>query len=192
MTLLLSLLLLWSPVKVEHGRFNILKDGKKIGSEEFTVEKRGPNYFVEGRASIGDINVTSKMELDDKLTPISYEVSNREGVLQLHVASPVSELKTLVRGETTSADFRFPDGGVILDNNFFHHYLILLYRAQMGQTSFGVFVPQDMSVGSAMVRNAGGRTYNVEVGEVHLEATTDADGSLVRLTVPAAKVVVER
>jgi hypothetical protein len=81
---------------------------------------------------------------------------------------------------------------VILDNNFFHHYLVLLYRAQMGQSNFSIFVPQDMSIGSAMAQSTGPRTYDLMVGDVKMQATTAADGSLIKLTVPSANVVVER
>jgi hypothetical protein len=193
MSLLLSFLLLLAPIKVEQGRFNITKDGKKIGTEEFAVSMRGMNYVIDGKATIGDLTITSKMELNDKLVPISYEVSSPQGKIRVKVESPkASELQTIIGQEASSADFRFPENGVILDNNFFHHYLILLYRAKAGQTNFGVFVPQDTRVGSAVVRSTGPRTYDLEVGDVRLQATTDADGSLLKLTVPAAKVVVER
>jgi len=55
-----------------------------------------------------------------------------------------------------------------------------------------VFVPQDRSIGSATVRRAGQHGYDLEVGNVKMEATTDVDGRLMKLTVPAANVVVER
>src|SRR5262249_17909721 len=112
MNLVLSVLLLLAPVKVEHGRFNVIKDGKKIGTEEFTISRNGSKYSIDGRASMGEITISSKMELDEKLVPISYEVSNPEGVLRVKVTSPISELQTVVAGETASADFRFPEGGV--------------------------------------------------------------------------------
>ena len=192
MNVLLSLRLLLAPVKAEHGQFNILKDGKKIGTEEFTLAKAGTGYTLNGKTTIGDLTISSQMELDDKLVPTSYAASSKEGAIRVKVVSPISELQTVVNGETSSVDFRFPDGGVILDNNFFHHYLILLYRVQAGRNMFPVFVPQDMRVGEATVRSTGPRTYDLEVGDVMLQATTDADGSLIRLTVPSAKVVVER
>jgi len=188
----LSLLLLLAPVKLERGHFTILKDGNKIGSEEFSIAKRGTGYFVEGKTMLGEMMTSSQMELDQKLAVTSYEVSSREGSISVKVTPPVSELKTVVNGETSSADFRFPDGGVILDNNFFHHYLILLYRAQAGQNSLAVFVPQDMRVGSATIRSTSPRTYDLTVGEVRLQATVDGGGSLTKLVVPAANVVVER
>jgi len=187
MSLLLSFLLLVTPVKIEHGRFNIVKDGRKIGAEEFTIVMRGSDYVIDGKATIGDVTISSKMELNSKLELISYEVANQEGLIRVKVASPLSELQTVARGESSS-----PDGGVILDNNFFHHYLVLLYRAQMGQSNFSVFVPQDMSIGSAMTQSTGPRTYDLMVGDVKMQATTAADGSLIKLTVPSANVVVER
>ena len=118
------------------------------------------------------------MEVTDKLLPVSYEASNAAGSLKVNVASPLSELQTVVNGETSSADFRFPEGGVILDNNFFDHYLILMYRVQAGESKFSVFVPQDRSIGSATVRPGSPRNYDLEIGEVHMQATVDADGSL--------------
>jgi hypothetical protein len=192
MSVLLSFLLLLAPIKIEHGRFNIVKDGRRIGTDEFTVVMRGSNYLIDGKATIGDVILASKMELDSKLETVTYEVSNQQGRIRIKVASPVSEIETLVGGETSTTDFRFPESGVILDNNFFHQYLVLLYRAQMGQTKFSVFVPQDMSVGSAEIRSTGPRTYDLEVGDVKMQATTAPDGSLIKLTVPGANVVVER
>jgi hypothetical protein len=192
MSILLSLLLLLAPIRAEHGRFNITKDGRKIGTDEFTVTMQGTNYTIDGKVTIGDVIITSQMQLNDKLMPISYEAASGEGKMKISIASPVSELETVVGGDTSSADFRFPDGGVILDNNFFHHYLILLYRAQTGQDSFSVFVPQDRSIGSATVRSTGAHSFDLQVGDLKMQATTDAEGKLIKLTVPSANVVVER
>ena len=189
---LLVFLLLLAPIKAEQGRFNILKDGRKIGTEEFSIVKRDAHYLIDGKATIADTTISSKMEVDEKLVPVSYEVSNSQGKIRVTVTSTVSELQSVVNGETSGGDFRFPQGGVILDNNFFHHYVVLLYRVAAGQSDFPVFVPQDMSVGSAVVRNTGPRAYSLEIGDVRMEATTDMDGRLLRLTVPVANVVVER
>jgi hypothetical protein len=188
----MSLLLLLAPIKVEQGRFNITKDGRKIGTEDFAVTMKGTHYIIDGKATMGDLVMSSKMELDEKLLPVTYEVSNAQGKMRVNVKSPTAELQTIVKGETSSTDFRFPEGGVILDTNFFHHYLVLMYRVQAGQTKLGVFVPQEMSVGGAVVRNTGPHTYDLEIGDVKLQATTASDGSLTKLTVPAAKVVIER
>ena len=194
MSMLLSLLLLLAPVpiKTEHGRFNIVKDGQNVGTDEFTVSRHDSNYVVEGKTTLGGMTVTSRMEVTEKLVPVSYEASTPDGTMRVTVASPISELQTVVNGETSSADFRFPEGALILDNNLFDHYLILMYRVQAGEKKFSVFVPQDRSVGSATVRSTGPRTYELEIGDVRMQATVDNDGTLTKLVVPAAKVVVER
>jgi hypothetical protein len=192
MNVLLTLLLLLAPVKAERGQFTVLKDGKRVASEEFSVSRYGTGYVVEGKTTIGDLVKSSRMELNDKLVPTSYEASSAQGTIRIKVTPPVSELESVVNGETSSADFRFPDGGVILDNDFFHHYLVLMYRVGMGQNSFSVVVPQDVRTGSATVRKTGGRNYELQVGEIKLEATTDADGVLTKLSVPSANVIVQR
>lgn len=194
MNLLLSLLLLVAPapVKTEHGRFNITKDGQNIGTDEFSVSRRDSNYVFESKTTIGDITIASRLEVTEKLIPVSYEATSTGGTTRVTVGSPTSELQTVVNGETSSADFRFPESGVILDNNLFDHYLILMYRAQTGQTDFSVFVPQDRRIGNATVHSTGPRTYDLEIGDVRMQATVDNDGTLTKLSVPAANVVVER
>jgi hypothetical protein len=67
-----------------------------------------------------------------------------------------------------------------------------MYRVQNGQTDFPIFVPQDRRLGNAKVHSSGPRTYDLEIGDVKMQATVDADGALRKLSVPAANVVVER
>ena len=54
MNVFLTVLLLFAPVKVEQGRFTIFKDGKRMGTEEFSVARRGSGYVVEGKTTIGN------------------------------------------------------------------------------------------------------------------------------------------
>ena len=53
MNLLLPLVLLLAPIKAEKGQFNILQDGKKIGSEQYSITKVEAGYRVEGQTTIG-------------------------------------------------------------------------------------------------------------------------------------------
>lgn len=188
----MSLLLFLAPIKVEQGRFNILKDGKRIGTDEYAITMRGMNYVIDGKVTIGSNTTSSQMELDPKLVPVSYQVSSPEGRIRINIVNPLSEVQTMVGAESSTQNFRFPAGGVILDNDFFHHYLVLMYRVQAGQTSFGIFVPRDGSIGSATVRATGGRNYDLQIGDVRMQAVTDVEGRLLKLTVPSANVVVER
>jgi len=191
MNWLLPLVFLVAPIKVETGQFNIVQDGKKIGTEQYSITKIQTGYRIEGRTTLD--NISSKMEVDENLVPTFYEYTKGDGTIRVRVNTPLSEFEsTAAGGQPESIDFRFPDRGIILDNNFFHHFLLLMYRFQAGDRMFSVFVPQDMRVGSASVRATGPRSFALDVGDVKLEATTDGDGRLLRLTVPDAKVVIER
>jgi len=192
---ILTLLMLLAPITPESGRFTIRQNGETIATEQFTIRTREKGYVVEGRTEIkGDPSpLTSRMELDENLNPTAYEYTHGLGKIRVQIKDPVSEL-TVSEGAAaeSSTDFRFPAGSAIVDNNFFHHYLVLLYRVKAAEQSFSVFVPQDMQLGQARVRATGARSYSLEVGDVKLQATVDANGRLQRLEVPDAKVVVER
>jgi hypothetical protein len=191
---LVALLLVLAPVVPESGRFTIRQDGRTIGTENFTIRSTPTGFRAEGRTELAGVPnpITSRMELDENLNPISYEYSNGQGVIRLKVEKPLSELTVVEGGTESSTDVRFPDGGSIVDNNFFHHYLLLMYRVRNASQNLWIFVPQDMRAGQAQIQSTGARTYALEVGDVKLEATVDADGRLQRLAVPSAKVVVER
>jgi hypothetical protein len=191
MNLLLPLVLLLVPIKIESGQFNIVQDGKRIGTEQYSVTKIQTGYRIEGRTTLD--NISSKMEVDENLIPTFYEYTKGDGTIRVRVNSPLSEFESTAPGAPPETiDFRFPDRGIILDNNFFHHFLLLMYRLQGGEQMFSVFVPQDMRIGSASIRPNGPRSFDIELGDIKLQATTDADGRLMRLTVPDAKVVIER
>lgn len=187
--------LLLAPVVTETGRFTIKQDGRTIGTEEFTIRPRDKGYIAEGKTKLNaDPNtLTSRMELDENLVPVSYEYSNGKGSIRIVVDQQrPSELTVIENKEESSTNFRFPPGGSIVDNNFFHHYLIFLYRVKTADQIIPIFVPQDMQVGIARVKAGPNRTLSLEVGAVKLDATVDDSGRLLRLAVPGSKVVVER
>ena len=191
---ILTALLVLATITPETARFTIRQDGRTIGTEEFTIRARDKGWVAEGKTQLaGDPSpITSRMELDEKLNPTAYEYKRGPGTIRLKIESPLSEMTVGGQGADSSTEFRFPDGAAIIDNNFFHHYLLLLYKVTGADQRFPIFVPQDMQAGQARVRSTGNRTYALEVGDVKLDATVDSAGRLIRLAVPAAKVVVER
>src|ERR1051326_305200 len=176
----------------------IYQDAKKIGTEEFTITPRSGGYSVEGHTVISDgaqsTDLKSRMELDAALKLTSYEFTSSVGSIRLKVDKPLSQLEYSFRGDKQSEDIRFPDDGVVLDTNFFHHYAILLNRiaGKSGTISVRAFVPQELRLGSMTVRSVAANTFEIETASLKATATTDKDGRLIRLAVPDAKVVVER
>jgi hypothetical protein len=192
---ILTALLLLGPVVSEAGRFTIKQNGRTIGTEEFSIRAHDNGYTVEGRTRLDGESgsLTSRMELDKSLNPTSYEYSRGKGTIRVAVdPKRTGELFIVENGQESATDFRYPPGASIIDNNFFHHYMVLLYRLRLPEETFAIFVPQEMQVGLAKVKSLGKGTYSLDVGMIKLEATVDDQGRLLRLAVPSAKVVVER
>jgi hypothetical protein len=133
------------------------------------------------------------MELNDNLMPKAYEFESKGGSIKLKVDSPISDLELTVQGQKRNEDVRFPADGVIIDSNFFHHYALLLYRfSGKQQALFSAWDPQQLQAGGMTVRSLGNNTFEIGTENVKVIATTDREGRLIKLTVPDAKVVVER
>ena len=192
---LTATLMLLGPVTLESGRFTITRDGKKVGSEQFTISARpGGGYVAEAKTQLsGDSEIqSSRLELDEKLNPISYEYIRGKGVIRVKAKQPAVEYETEADGKKSAIDLRFPENCSIVDNNFFSHYLLLLYKVGDAGGELPIFVPQDIQLGLAIVKAKGSNVYELDIGYVTMEATTDKNGKLIKLTVPEAKVVVER
>jgi hypothetical protein len=195
MNILLSIVLLFT-IRPETGQFTIYSDGKKIGTEEFTITAERGGYFAQGRTRISSggqtFDLRSRMQLNERLLPVSYEFETQGGMIKLTVADPVSELEIASNGSSQKHDIRFPANGAILDANFFHHYLLLLHRIGIGGQTVDVLIPREMTLGQLRIRDTGNRTFELETSDGRAVATTDGDGRLIRLAFPDAKVVVER
>jgi len=192
---LATALLLMGPVSLENGKFTITRDGKKAGTEQFTISSRpAGGYIAESRLQLaGESSVqTSRMELDEKLTPISYQYTRGKGVIRVKINSQTGEYETETDGKKSTIELKFPENFLIVDNNFFSHYLLLLYKIGEAGGQLPIFVPQDIQLGLATVKAKGNNVFELTIGYVKMEATTDKSGKLIKLTVPEAKVVVER
>lgn len=195
MTTVLATLLALLPAQElsDSGTFRVTVDGRRLGSETFTVNRSGDGYLATGRTEF-DVNgqrivAESRMTLDGQFRPLSYEYESEGKAIRLVIDNPVSEL--VISGQET-LDIRFPPGGALVDDNFFHHYVLLLHRLGREGGTIPVFVPQQLTLGNMSVRRSGDREYRIETENLVMEATVDGAGRLVRLTVPDSGVVVER
>ena len=106
-----------------------------------------------------------------------------------------------VDGKEAKQDFTFPSPKIaVLDNNLYDQYAILghLYDWNAkGVQTFPVLIPQDLTPGSITAEsispsNGAVSALRVKTSDVAIELYFDSDRHLVRLAVPAAKVVVMR
>lgn len=192
---LAATLMLLGPVTLETGKFTITQDGKRVGTEQFTISaRRGGGYIAEAKIQlVGESSMqSSRMELDEKLKPISYEYTRGKGAIRVRIAQPITEYETESDGKKSTIELKLPENTAIVDNNFFSHYLLLLYKVGEAGGELPIFVPQDITPGLAIVKPKGSNVYELNIGYVTMEATTDKSGKLIKLTSAASKVVVER
>ena len=196
MTIVSFILLALLPLQVESSEFTVTVNGERIGSEEFSIIRNGDGFLATARTRLEfegqEIDVRSRMELDEAFNPIAYEYRSGDQVLNIDIGEEVAEIEYTVGGERSPRDVRFPSGGMIVDDNFFHHYMLLLYHIGEFGGTVPVFVPQQMTLGPIRVEPVGDRTYQLRSDNLQLLATTDEEGRLVRLVSEDSRIVVER
>lgn len=183
-------------IQTGSGEFTISVDGQRIGTEEFSISRTAGGFVATGRTRLRvngqNVDASSRMELDRNLSPTSYEFRSGNRTLQMEIGDPATDVRVTVDGEVTSYQILFPPGAVIIDDNFFHHYALLMERVGQEGGEVEVFVPQQLTVGTVQVRPVGEGTYDLITENLSLRASTDSEGRLQRLVGLDSNVVVER
>ncbi len=196
MTIISLILFAVLPLQVESASFTVSVEGERVGTEEFSVVRNGGGFLATGHTRLEvngqSVDVRSRMELDDNFNPIAYEYRSGDQVLSVDIAGQVAEIEYTVGGQRTPYDVRFPLGGMIVDDNFFHHYMLVLYRLRGVGGTVPIFVPQQMTLGPLDVIRVGERAYELRSENLQLRATTDEEGRLLRLSLVDSNIVVER
>jgi hypothetical protein len=197
----------------DKGKLKILLDGQPVGNEEFEIAPSGDLWTAKGATEVhvpeaGRMRVNATLELRADGTPKSYVwTSQGEKKNSSHVIFEGGTAKITLEIEGArpfQQDVIFGTPLVaVLDNNLYHHYQVLtcVYNwEKKGPQTFPVLIPQDMTPGSITVEATGPQTMNgrsyegMRVASPDLEVLLylDAGHRLMRLEVPASKVVVER
>lgn len=142
---------------MDKGIFAIYRDGKPIGTEEFTISLLDGAGTVQSKTSFRmvqdaepkDIVLRTSLSLDANMVPKAYElkseISFQKQSLKVEF-KPRLAVCTFDLGleKKTDAAILAADT-VILDDNVFCHWAMLLSRFDMkakGTQSFNIFVPQ--------------------------------------------------
>lgn len=197
----------------DKGKFRVLLDGQPVGTEEFEISPSGKEWLARGTTEIRipsgpAVQVTARLNLLADGTPLRYEWSAQgQKKASATVEFQGGKAKMALRLEGAQPFLQELSFGsprvVVLDNNVYHHYIILArlydWNAKGAQT-FPVLIPQDMTPGSITVESLGPQTVDgssLELLRVHspdleLNLYLDANHHLVRLTVPSAKAEIRR
>jgi hypothetical protein len=201
---------IFSPDK---GKFRILLDGHSIGNEEFEISASGGAWMARGSTTAHvpggtDIKASGQLALSNDGAPIHYDWSaeaqkKASGVVEF--ANGTAKCAANLGGTSPMMkDFKFDSPRIaILDNNLYHQYAVLaqVYDWKSGgKQTFPVVIPQDLTPGNISVESLGSQpgenakyeALRVSTTDLEILLFVDARHHLMRLEVPASKVVVER
>ena len=206
----------------------LFQDGTAIIESQMA----GANATVQFGASLGDHHGEGVMIVEVPRDSAAEKAGLKTGDLVTRLegqpVKSVAELNEALRakgdlgrfsvtvtreGETRTAQVRpvpftqqfFFDSGrvVILDNNLYHHYAILVWLydwEKRGAQPFNVLIPQDLTPGTVTVeatgqRNVGGTRFDVlrmSAADLEVELFVDRNKRLMRIEVPGSKAEVVR
>ena len=198
----------------DKGKFRILQQGNEAGTEEFDLEGAGSTWVLQEQTVIRvagspEMRTSGELHVSADGTPQRYTwnaegTKKASGVVNFEGGTAKTSITVPGGKQPIQQDFKFTSARIaVLDNNLYDQYAVLgrIYDWQAkGTQSFPVLIPQDATPGSIDVESLGPQTIDgarLEALRVHskdleIEVYFDAKFRLMRLEVPAAKVVIVR
>lgn len=203
-----------APFTPDKGKFRILMGGSEVGTEEFEISPDGDNWIARGEAIIkggqgaADQHSSGQLRFAPDGTPLHYDWTAQVGQKvtgKVDFENSTAKTTTNVPGKKPlMQDFEFNSPHIaVLDNNLYDQWAILarLYDWNTkGAQNFPVIIPQDVTPGMITVESEGQKpteggefdALRVSTSDLQVELFFDAKHHLVRLEVPAAKIVIVR
>jgi hypothetical protein len=198
----------------DKGRFRILQQGNEAGTEEFSFGPSGNAWVMEDQTVIRvpggmEMRTSGQLRISADGTPQHYNWSAQadkkaSGTVEFENGTAKTSISVPGAKQPVQQDFKFGSPRIaVLDNNLYEQYAILgrIYDWNAkGMQSFPVLIPQDATPGNIDLESLGAKIVDgadLEVLRVHstdleIQLYFDAKFHLVRLEVPAAKVVIVR
>jgi len=197
----------------DKGKFRIVLDGHAVGDEVFEISASGNAWTARGTTTAHvpggtDIKAFGQLKLSADGIPIRYDWSaeaQKKATGTVEFADGTAKCAAnLGAASPLMKDFKFDSPRIaILDNNLYHQYAVLaqVYDWKAGgKQAFPVVIPQDLtpgsisveSLGPQQVANAKYEALRVSSTDLEILLYVDANHHLMRLEVPASKVVIER
>ncbi len=163
-----------APPDSQKGQLRILVNGQAIGRERYHITRTATEIQARGEVELDlegqAMRQTSTLLLGADLHPRSYEWKTetpKTAWVRIEFAGAVATVRYLPPGAKEDQQvFTFDTPRVaLLDNNFFHQYLLLaeLYDYQAGGAqTVKVFVPQAVQPGEVRLELRGVETLEVE------------------------------
>ncbi len=207
--------LLGQPSKDQQGVLRIEVEGKVVGTERYQIVHAGSTIRAQAEIQLevaGEtVRQNTSLVLSRNYELLSYEwrlEKPRKSFVRIGMVDGRARV-TFPRPDGTEEEQQFDFGTdrmALLDNNVFHHFLLLahLYDAEKGgPQTIRVFVPQSVQPGVVTMEAKGVETVEVNGKKVlarRLEITTEDnqvllwisdEKGIVRLQVPQSHVIVQ-
>ena len=203
----------------ESGVFRILFGGEQIGQEKFLITEASSGYkaTAEVRLTIEREKQKAVFVLKPVLTlnkffePSAYQVTQEDGVnkrtVRVIFKPDKSERIYEAGNEHDTREIELKKDVLILDDNAFHHFILLAKRfdyVKGGVQEFSAFVPQQFLAGGISISDKGKETVKlgekdfilqhllVDTGELQINLWLDDRHELKRLSVPKSNIEVIR
>ena len=203
----------------EQGSFKIFFGGELIGEERYQISAEATNYKAWAEIHLTLERGTDKVTFNIKPTlqftrffePLSYKVLQEAGdnrmKASIHFRPESSQAVYETGQETDSREIKLSEDVMILDDNVFHHYVLLARRydyLKAGVQEFSAFVPQQFLAGSISIADKGfeqiqlgNKTLSlqhllVDTGEIQISLWLNEHHELQKISVPKSNVDVLR
>ena len=203
----------------ESGSFRILFGGEEIGEEKFQIVEEASAFKATAEIRIAVDREKEKvvflihpvLQFTRSFEPLSYQVVQEAGPnkmrAKVNFKPGKSEAVYETGKETDTRQVELKKDVMILDDNVFHHYLVLVKRydfSKGGQQEFSAFVPQQFLSGGVSVADKGKETVQignknlslqhllVDTGELQISLWLNESHELLKLSVPKSNVDVLR
>jgi hypothetical protein len=199
-------------VTVDEGSFTITRNGQPAGREDFRIRRTpaagGAEYVASATVALGDRRLSPDLRANAKGAPIAYRLEVRVGgdteerlTGQVGRGRFSAQLKT-PRGESMR-EYVVSDGALVLDDDVFHQYYFVALGARSGPVP--VVVPRRNVQVTMRVQRGG--SESLQVGGRDIEAThlvlvepgagerlvwVDEEGRVLKVTIPARGIIVQR
>jgi len=204
---------------IESGSFRILFGGEPIGQEKFQITETSAGFkaTAEVRLLIEREKEKAVFVLKPVLTfnkfyePSAYQVTQEDGALKRTVRvifKPDKSERIYETGnEHDTREIALKKDVLILDDNAFHHYIVLAKRfdyVKGGVQEFSAFVPQQFLAGGISISDKGKEAIKlgekevvlqhllVDTGELQINLWLDERHELKKLSVPKSNIEVIR
>jgi hypothetical protein len=141
----------------EQGKFKILFNGEQIGEEKFQILGDGSNFkasaeihlTVEREKEKVTFHLNPTLQFTKLFEPISYQVVQEAGVnktkARINFKPGRSEAVYETGQEKDSREIQLKPDVVVLDDNVFHHYILLTKRYDFSKGGFRNFQPLSLN-----------------------------------------------